>query len=94
LGIGRRNLVQAEANDCLLKRRRTGDSGVPPLAYFPALLAVRTTVEPASIASAVRQAVWSIEPDQPVTGLATMDEKAAQRGRPSGVTPASVPSGV
>jgi predicted permease len=42
--------------------------------YFPGSLAIHTRVEPASIASAVRQAIWSIDPDQPITELATMEE--------------------
>jgi putative ABC transport system permease protein len=37
-------------------------------------LAVHTKVEPASVASAVRQAIWSVNPEQPITQLNTMEE--------------------
>jgi putative ABC transport system permease protein len=37
-------------------------------------IVVRTAVEPASITSAVRQAIWSIDRDQPVARIRTMDE--------------------
>jgi putative ABC transport system permease protein len=40
----------------------------------PVALAVRTTVEPASIAGAVRQAVWSVDRDQPLTQMRTMEQ--------------------
>jgi predicted permease len=42
--------------------------------FPPASLAIHTNVEPNSLASAVRQAVWSVDPDQPITGLASMEE--------------------
>jgi predicted permease len=37
-------------------------------------LAIHTSVEPASLASAVRQAIWAVDPDQPITDLASMEE--------------------
>lgn len=40
----------------------------------PADLAIRTAVEPASVAGAVRQAVWSVDRDQPISELRTMQE--------------------
>jgi len=40
----------------------------------PASLAIRTKVAPASLAGAVRRAIWSIDPDQPFIEVATMDE--------------------
>jgi putative ABC transport system permease protein len=40
----------------------------------PAALAIRTRVEPGSLAQPVRQAIWAVDPDQPVTNVATMDE--------------------
>jgi predicted permease len=44
-------------------------------AGFPASsLAIHTNVEPNTLASAVRQAIWSVDPDQPITGMATMEE--------------------
>ncbi len=42
--------------------------------YPPTSLAIRTSVEPAGIAGAVRQAIWSVDPDQPMTEVATMVE--------------------
>lgn len=37
-------------------------------------LAIHTSVEPTSLASAVRQAIWSVDPDQPIIELASMEE--------------------
>jgi len=37
-------------------------------------IVVRTAVEPASIVPAVRQAIWSLDKDQPVARIRTMDE--------------------
>ncbi|MBL0156986.1 MAG: FtsX-like permease family protein [Bryobacterales bacterium] len=42
--------------------------------FRPGSLAVHTSVDAASMAAAVRQAIWSIDPDQPVTAMATMEE--------------------
>ncbi|HEX8163400.1 MAG TPA: ABC transporter permease [Pyrinomonadaceae bacterium] len=43
--------------------------------YFsPRHLVVGTNVEPTSLASAVRGAVWGIDPDQPVSNISTMEE--------------------
>lgn len=57
---------------------------VPPRAEFyisalqapqpPDSLAIHTRVDPASVAGAVRQAVWSLDPNQPVTSVATMEQ--------------------
>jgi len=41
---------------------------------IPSDLAVRTSVDPLSIVSAVRQAIWSVDRDQPIARLRTMDE--------------------
>jgi len=38
------------------------------------VLVARTTVDPASTASALRQQVWSLDKDQPVFDVKTMDE--------------------
>ncbi len=44
-------------------------------AGFPASsLAIHTQGEPGSVASAVRQAIWSVNPDQPITDVASMEE--------------------
>ena len=37
-------------------------------------LAIHTKVPPASLAGAVRQAIWSVNPDQPITDVATMED--------------------
>jgi ABC-type antimicrobial peptide transport system permease subunit len=42
--------------------------------FFPGSLAIQTSIEPAGIAQAVRRAIWSLDRDQPITDLATMDE--------------------
>jgi predicted permease len=42
--------------------------------FPPASLAIQTTVKPTSLASAVRQAIWSVDPDQPITDMASMEE--------------------
>ena len=41
---------------------------------MPRDLAVRTTGDPRTLANAVRQAVWSVDPDLPVSGAMTMDD--------------------
>jgi len=40
----------------------------------PSGIIVRTSVDPASIVSAVRQAVWSVDKDQPITHVRTVDD--------------------
>ena len=42
--------------------------------FHPGALAIRTSGNPASIASAVRQAVWSVDPEQPVVDVLTMEQ--------------------
>jgi putative ABC transport system permease protein len=37
-------------------------------------LVIRTKVDPASVAGAVRRAVWSVDPEQPVIDVLTMDQ--------------------
>jgi ABC-type antimicrobial peptide transport system permease subunit len=44
----------------------------------PSGIAVRTAVEPASIVSAVRQAIWSIDKNQPVWRVQTLDDMLAR----------------
>ena len=39
-----------------------------------ASLAVRATAEPYSLVPAIQRAVWSIDPDQPITGVRTLDD--------------------
>jgi putative ABC transport system permease protein len=53
-----------------------------PTLYFPYLigseirmsLVVRTAADPKTFANAVKRAVWSVDPDQPVYNVKTMDE--------------------
>jgi putative ABC transport system permease protein len=42
--------------------------------FAPRYLVVKTDVEPTSLASAVRNAVWEVDKDQPVSNIATMEE--------------------
>ncbi|MEK6286941.1 MAG: ABC transporter permease [Acidobacteriota bacterium] len=46
--------------------------------YAPRDLAVRTAVDPLSLAAAVREAIHAIDPDQPVSNIRTMDEVLGQ----------------
>ena len=49
---------------------------LPPAAPFfrPHQLLIRTSVEPLSLASAVRNAIWAIDPDQPVSSVRSFNE--------------------
>jgi putative ABC transport system permease protein len=42
--------------------------------FAPNALAVRTSIDPLSLATSVRNAVWSIDKDQPVSNLRSMNE--------------------
>ncbi len=42
--------------------------------FHPSSLAIHTGVPPASIAGAVRRAIWSVDPEQPVVDVLTMEE--------------------
>ena len=67
------------------------DAPSEPAYYLPAsqapladmTLLVRTTTDPLSIVGAVRQAVWSIDPNQPISNVSTLekvvDDSIAQR---------------
>jgi putative ABC transport system permease protein len=52
-------------------------------AYYPyaqagvntMFLAARTSTDPASVTSAVREAVWALDPDQPVSDIRTMEDR-------------------
>jgi putative ABC transport system permease protein len=46
--------------------------------FAPRDLVVKTDVEPLSLAAAVRQTVWQIDKDQPVSNIRTMEEIAAE----------------
>jgi ABC-type antimicrobial peptide transport system permease subunit len=45
----------------------------------PSGIVVRTAVEPASIVSAVRQAIWSVDKNQPVARVQTIDDIVARQ---------------
>ena len=67
------------------------DAPSEPAYYLPAsqaplddmTLLVRTTIDPLSIVGAVRQAVWSVDPNQPLSDIKTLekvvDDSVAQR---------------
>ena len=42
--------------------------------YPPGSLAIHTRMDPKGLVPAVRRAIWSLHPDQPITDVATMDE--------------------
>ena len=44
--------------------------------FLPAEIAVRTAIEPAALTKALQDAVWSIDPEQPVSAIRTMDDIA------------------
>jgi predicted permease len=73
-------------------RERGIDVETKPAVYMPLAqagqewpvpyeLAVRTSVEPLSLAGAVRQAVWSVDREQPISGVRTMEELARPGSR-------------
>ncbi len=45
---------------------------------IPGQMAIRTSVDPLAIASAVRRVVWSVDKDQPISRLRTMDALAEE----------------
>ena len=66
-------------------RRDGKDAELWPQVYLPAAqtelypvrlanLAVRATGDPHSLVAGIQRAVWSIDPDQPITGVRTLDE--------------------
>ena len=65
-------------------RHRGLEVGALPAMYMPTNqnnwmnLVMRTTVEPTSLAAAVRREVQSIDPDQPIATVRTMDEWVAR----------------
>jgi putative ABC transport system permease protein len=44
----------------------------------PLSLVVRSSIDPAALTPAVRAAIWSVDPDQPVVRVATMDDLVAR----------------
>jgi putative ABC transport system permease protein len=71
-------------------RHRDPEHAPEPLMYVPylqdtepwnwAMFALRTDLDPASLAPAVRDAVFAIDPEQPVARIRTMDEIAGTLG--------------
>ncbi|HEY2013211.1 MAG TPA: ABC transporter permease [Bryobacteraceae bacterium] len=70
-------------------RERGIDIETKPVMYMPQAqaarewpvpdsLAIRTSVEPLAISSAVRQVIWSVDRDQPISRLRTMDDIAGE----------------
>jgi len=55
------------------------EQGSSQLMIPPSGIAVRTAVEPASIVSAIRQAIWSIDKDQPIWRVQTLDDIFARQ---------------
>jgi len=55
------------------------EQGSDQLMIPPGGIAVRTAVEPASIVSAVRQAIWSIDKNQPIWRVETFDDIFARQ---------------
>lgn len=51
---------------------------VQPSFFVPGHLVVRTEIDPMSVAGAVRQAVWEIDKDQPVSDMRSMEEIFAE----------------
>ena len=42
--------------------------------FPPTSLAIRTKVDPSNVVSAVRQSIWAVDHDQPITDIATMEQ--------------------
>jgi len=67
-------------------RRRGLDQNAPPVMYVPYHrsprpimgLFARTAVEPESVIEPIRQAIWSVDPRQPVEAASTVDEILAE----------------
>jgi len=55
------------------------EQGSDQLMIPPGGIAVRTAVEPASIVSAVRQAIWSIDKNQPIWHVGTLEDLFARQ---------------
>jgi ABC-type antimicrobial peptide transport system permease subunit len=55
------------------------EQGSDQLMIPPGGIAVRTAVEPASIVSAVRQAIWSIDKNQPIWHVETLEDVFARQ---------------
>jgi putative ABC transport system permease protein len=50
--------------------------------YAPRDLVIRTTVDPMSLVAAVRQEIRAVDPDQPISNIATMDQLLSEETGP------------
>ena len=67
------NRYQYQARNLMPHAQAAGEWPVPDS------LAIRTSTDPLAVASAVRQVIWSVDREQPVSRLRTMDEIAAEQ---------------
>jgi putative ABC transport system permease protein len=86
--IGRRFELQGETREIVgvvedfMQRRIPLDGFIEPAVFLPAAqlplrnvaFVVRTASEPTGLASDVRSAVWSVDPDQPIAELQTLQQ--------------------
>ncbi|MGW8265863.1 MAG: ABC transporter permease [Longimicrobiales bacterium] len=86
--IGKRVILQGEPREIVgvvqnfMQRRIPFDGFVEPAIFLPAAqlprrnaaFVVRTGAEPTALAADVRNAVWSVDPDQPVAQVQTLEE--------------------
>jgi putative ABC transport system permease protein len=86
--LGKRIVLQGEPREIVgvvqnfMQRRIPFDGFVEPAAFLPAAqlplrnaaFVIRTGVEPTALAADVRTAVWSVDPDQPVAQMRTLEE--------------------
>jgi predicted lysophospholipase L1 biosynthesis ABC-type transport system permease subunit len=84
--IGKRIVLQGEGREIVgvvqnfMQRRIPFDGFVEPAAFLPAAqlprrnvaFTVRTVGEPEALAADTREAVWSVDPDQPITQLQSL----------------------
>jgi len=86
--IGKRFTLQGEPREIVgvvqnfMQRRIPFDGFVEPAAFLPAIqypmrnvaFAIRTGGEPTALAADVRNTVWSVDPDQPIAQMQTLEE--------------------
>jgi putative ABC transport system permease protein len=86
--LGKRIVLQGEPREIVgvvqnfMQRRIPFDGFVEPAAFLPAAqlplrnaaFVIRTGAEPTALAADVRTAVWSVDPDQPVAQMRTLEE--------------------
>jgi putative ABC transport system permease protein len=86
--IGKRVVLQGEPREIVgvvqnfMQRRIPFDGFVEPAVFLPAAqfpmrnaaFVIRTEAEPTALAADVRNAVWSVDPDQPVARMQTLED--------------------